>query len=81
MKIRRMETPLEDKAEGLCCGLPYNTELASIAGCSIHFWCDEAFDDDLLQEALEKARRNRDIIYASASLGQPTKFWAHQDIH
>lgn len=80
MKIRRMETILDAKAEGVCCGLPYNTELASSAGCSIHFWCGEAFDGDLLQEALGKARRDRDIVSASASLGQPAGFWAHQDI-
>jgi len=80
MKVRRLEETLDDRAEGLCCGLPYNTELASSAGCSIHFWCGESFDENLLQKALVKARHNRDIVCALASLGQPTSFWAHQDI-
>ena len=80
MRIRRLESNLADRAEGLCCGLPYNTELASSAGCSIHFWCGESFDEELLQKALHTARNNRDIVYALASLGEPTGFWAHQDM-
>jgi hypothetical protein len=80
-KPSRDSLPATDRAEGLCCGLPYDTQLASSAGCSIHFWCGEAFDDALLEQALKKARSNRDIIYASASLGQPINFWANQDIN
>ena len=80
MKIRKMEEVLVDRAEGMCCGLPYNTDLVSSAGCSILFWCGDAFDESLLQTALSKARGSRDIVYAVASLGQPTGFWAHQDI-
>lgn len=80
MKIRKMKERLIDKAEGLCCGLPYNTELASSAGCSIVFWCGESFDDELLAKALRRAQAARDIVYAYASLGQPTKFWAHSDM-
>src|SRR5664279_5553481 len=78
MKIRKTDV-LESKAEGLCCGLPYSTELASVNGCSIHFWCGDAIDNDLLERALGKARSERDIVCAQASLGQPTGFWAHQE--
>lgn len=80
MKIRKREEPLVDKAEGLCAGLPYNTELSSSAGCSIHFWCGESFYDQKLEQALKVARAHRDIVSASASLGLPTSFWAHSDM-
>lgn len=80
MKIRKMSELYTGRAEGLCAGLPYDTELAGSAGCSIVFWCGEAYDDDKLQAAVKAARRERDIVYAIASLGQPSAFWAHQDI-
>lgn len=79
MRIRQIE-PLEDKAEGLCCGLPYDTQLASSAGVSIHFWVGETRDQGLLEKALHVARGNRDIVYATWSHGEPIGFWAHQDM-
>ena len=80
MKIRKQDDVRDDRAEGMCGGLPYATDLVSSDGCSIHFWCGDAFDEVLLNEALRKARNARDVIKATASLGQPTGFWAHQDI-
>lgn len=80
MHIRKMDEVFVGKAEGRCCGLPFDTELASSAGCSIVFWCGDSFDDELLKKALEAAQRNRDIVYASASLGQPTSFWANTEM-
>lgn len=80
MKIRKLEETLVDRAEGLCCGLPYSTELVSAEGCSIHFWCGDSFDEVLLKKALRTACNNRDIVRAIASLGQPTGFWARQDM-
>ncbi len=80
MRIRKMNDVFEGRAEGVCCGLPYDTELASSAGVSILFWCGESFDDELLEKALHVARNNRDVVYAIASLGQPTSFWAHEDM-
>lgn len=80
MKIRKLAELFEYRAEGQCCGLAYTTELISAGGCSIHFWCGQEFDDDLLEKALSKARGSRDILCARASLGEPTGYWAHQDI-
>ena len=81
MRVSQIE-PLEDKAEGTCCGFPYDTQLASSAGCSIHFWVGDTNPGMVrLQQALAVARRHRDIVSATWSLGQPTKFWAHQDMN
>lgn len=80
MRIRKTDGVLEGKAEGVCCGLPYDTELVSSAGVSIHFWCGEFFDEALLETALSAARAARDVVRATASLGAPTGFWAHNDI-
>jgi hypothetical protein len=80
MKVRKLDEILDARAEGLCCGLPYATELVSDAGCSIHFWCNAAFDETLLQKALDRARTQRDVIRATASLGQPYAFWAHSEM-
>lgn len=79
MRIREVPV-LEDRAEGTCCGLPYNTELVSSAGCSIHFWVGDTCDKELLERALHVARGNRDIVCAQWSYGAPTKFWAHADM-
>ena len=80
MRIRKLQEIEEGKAEGLCCGLPYDTQLVSSAGVSILFWCGESFDDADLQKALHTARSNWDVVCAYASLGQPTGFRANQDM-
>lgn len=81
MRIRRLTTPLVDKAEGDCYGFAYNTELASINGVSIHFWTgDDVPSPERLQHALHHAMRARDIVSASHSSGHPTGYWAHNDI-
>lgn len=80
MRIRRLTEPLEDRAEGMCGGFPYNTDTVSSQGCSICFWYGDDFDEEGLRQALSKARGARDIVWACASPGKPTKFWAHQDI-
>lgn len=80
MKIRKLTERLEDKAEGMCGGFAYNTELAGPGGVSICFWYGDTYDEAKLQLALHKARNARDVVRALASPGQPTSFWAHQDI-
>ena len=80
MRIRRMTEKYEGRAEGLCAGLPYDTELAGSDGVSIIFWCGDSFNEEALQKALHHARNARDVVQAVASLGQPSSFWAHQDI-
>ena len=79
MKARLIDY-LEDKAEGRCCGFPYDTQLAGPGGVSIHFWVGETYDPALVQKALDVARAHRDVVYATCSLGQPTKFWANSDM-
>lgn len=81
MKIRQIDV-LEDKAEGTCMGFPYDTQLASSAGCSIHFWVGDTKPSLLrLQQALSAAMRQRDIVSATWSHGHPTKFWCNNDIN
>lgn len=79
MRIRQVEIH-EDKAEGDCCGFPYNTDLVSSAGVNIHFWVGGMHVEEILQEALGVARGNRDIVSATWSFGQPTQYWCHSDI-
>jgi hypothetical protein len=81
MRIRKLEEPLEGRAEGMCGGFPYDTELAGPDGVSICFWYWDTYDEAALQAALAKARNARDIVYAVASPGQPKSFWAHSDIN
>ena len=79
MRILNITNP-DTKAEGLCNGLPYTTATYNKDGCTIHFWvgdCPLAVDVDT---ALRKAMNARDIIMASWSFGEPSGFWAHEDI-
>lgn len=79
MKIRRMSEPFVGRAEGTCCGLPYQTELAGSAGISVVFWCGAAFDEELLQHASKKMCNRRDVVYIQASLGEPTGYYSHPE--
>lgn len=79
MRISQIDV-LDDRAEGTCCGLPYDTQLASSAGCSIHFWVGDTLDRGRLERALWAARNHRDIVSATWSFGQPRSFWAHANI-
>ncbi|MPR09279.1 hypothetical protein [Microvirga tunisiensis] len=68
------------KAEGLCDGVPYNTELANINGVSIHFWLGDK-DASLLPGLIDTAQRHRDIVYATYSISDaPPAFWTHNDM-
>jgi len=79
MAIHRIEC-VTDRAEGLCCGFPYNTEIVSINGVWFHVWLGHAAPTQQLLRALEiAARRQRDIVRLTYSAGQPTGFWAHQN--
>lgn len=79
MRIRLVDNP-KTKAEGLCNGLPYDTQLVNINGVNIHFWVSDPYDSMQLPAALSKAINERDIVSATWSLGEPTGFWAHQNI-
>lgn len=83
MRIRKTDC-LDSKAEGRCVGYPYDTELASSAGVSIHFWMgdlDEKTAATEAEKALGVAMRDRDIVYARWSPGEPAGFWAHHDMN
>ena len=69
----------DDRAEGSCLGFPYNTELVSIDGAAIHFWLSGGAESDL-PAALATAKSERDIVCATWCHGQPSGFWAHQNI-
>ncbi len=79
MRIRKIENP-KGKAEGLCNGMPYNTDICSSAGCSIHFWTGLDDSEVAREAALRRAQNARDVIYATWSFGLPDGFWASQDI-
>lgn len=69
-----------DRAEGLCLGVPYNTELVSINGVCIHFWLGTLrVTAELLRKLRSHASHQRDIVRATYSSGKPTGFWAHED--
>lgn len=80
MNVRQVEW-LNDRAEGRCDGVPYNTELVNINGVSIHFWFgDETPSTERVESVLSLARSHRDIVRAQWSPGEPTSFWAQADI-
>jgi len=71
---------LDDKAEGLCLGYPYNTELVNADGVCIHFWLGEDATPELAARLLKCAKRERDIVGCTWSEGAPSGFWAKQHI-
>lgn len=82
MRPRRIDDP-ESKAEGLCDGVPYDTNLVNADGISIHFWMGEIPAEEraaTLRSLLRTARDNRDVVDCTWSEGMPTGFWAHQDM-
>lgn len=80
MRITKLEH-VDDRAEGDCCGIPYNTELAGPDGVHIHFWLgDQTPESARLSEALAAAQAHRDVVRASWSPGKPRNYWAHSDI-
>jgi hypothetical protein len=84
MKFRQIETP-ETKAEGdaiVAAGcFPYDTQLVSSQGVSMHFWLGDTPLSEALQGQLEKlGRSERDVVYFTYSAGHPSGYWAHQDM-
>ena len=79
--IVREAGPLDDKAEGMCLGTPYTTELVNCDGVCIHFWFSERPAAAALMPHLGYARRHRDIVRATWSHCHPAGFWAHQNIN
>lgn len=79
MKPRRIDNP-EEKAEGLCLGYPYNTDLVNANGVCIHFWLGEDASPELAERLLKCAKGARDIVGCTWSDGEPVGFWAHEHI-
>jgi hypothetical protein len=79
MKTRKIENP-EDRAEGLCLGYAYNTELVSSAGVNVHFWLGDNETPELAARLLARMRRERDIVCCTYSGGAPVGFWARCDV-
>jgi hypothetical protein len=87
VKGRRIPRPDDQKAEGMVRDhnlpepVPYNTELVSSQGVSIHFWMGRhAEDETALALCVHIARRNRDIVGVTFSEGDPDGFWAGVDM-
>ena len=80
--IARKTDHVPGKAEGRCLGVPYNTELASINGVSIHFWIgpDGDCSTERLAVLVACARSHRDIVRAQYSMTNPDGFWASADM-
>ena len=80
MRTHRIACPV-DKAEGDCAGYPYNTELASINGVRVHLWMRGDADDRAKVDTLAAIMcAERDVVRVSYSDGEPTGYWAHQDV-
>lgn len=73
MPVPRLPS-VEDMAEGTCLDLPYNTELVSANGCTVHFWCGPRIDEDHLKCAIALIRADRDIVGVTCPIGAPTGF-------
>jgi hypothetical protein len=68
------------KAEGICGGLPYNTELVNADGVTVHFWVQTAARESLLATACDKIIMRRDVVSITWCYGEPAGYWAHEDI-
>lgn len=61
--------------------VPYNTFLAGPNGSHIHFWLDYPYHGEKLAKKLKAfATHFRDIVSCSYSGGEPSGYWAHQDM-
>lgn len=83
MRACHTTVPADEKAEGVCKGLPYNTDLVSINGVNAHFWVGNRTESEreaALAIAIPAIRNERDVVSVSWSEGEPAGFWAHQDI-
>jgi hypothetical protein len=77
--MRKVEY-VKERAEGRCCGIPYNTELVSSNGVRFHLWLgDRDMSTDLSARLNQEARRQRDIVSMTWCPGEPTGFWANED--
>jgi len=85
MRVRKSDPEFApNAAEGLCEGLPYDTELAGPDGVYVHFWVSpelEAKGAEEVKQALDRAltqiRRQRDVVEARYSVGTPDRYWNH----
>jgi hypothetical protein len=72
----------EARAEGVIftkdnTAIPYDTDVYSAEGCSIHLWMGEnGHDKSLMLEAVRIAHRHRDIVRVTYSVGNPTGYWS-----
>ena len=84
--MKKVECPVE-KAEGdihvpgLKEPVPYNTWSAGPDGCHLHIWLDiPYYGAETARKIKAFATNFRDIVSASYSEGEPTSYWAHQDM-
>lgn len=78
MRVLKTANPNTD-AEGTLNGVPYNSEIASADGSHFHFWLGNDPDYKRAVKLAKAMTWHRDVVSASYSDGQPTKFWAHEN--
>lgn len=84
MNIRTVG-PITERAEGVCGGFPYDTQLVSADGVQVIFWTGEHEPSNptvyaMLQRALRAIQDDRDVVSAVACKGAPISYWNHADI-
>jgi len=60
----------------------YDTELASSAGVTVHYWIGEREPtDELFNEIVRIARNTRDVVgNGSYCIGEPAAYWAREEM-
>lgn len=78
--MRKVEY-VQGRAEGRICGLPYNTEVINGNGTEFHIWIgNRTMDVHLCARLTGVARAHRDVVRFTYCEGEPTGFWANEDI-
>lgn len=78
--VRRIPCP-KTKAEGLCDGVPYDTQIVSADGCCVHFWMGaDSKNTERLRKLIGIAKNNRDVVEVTFSDGEPDGFWTKLDM-
>jgi len=69
--------PLQTRADGLCCGRPYETEYLCSAGASVHVWFDSEPDTERMERLVKTLIYWKDVFIMTWSIGEPAGYRAH----
>lgn len=74
---------VDAKAEGVCHGLPYDTQLVSINGVEVLFWIGDLTISNetkaLLARAKCEMKMQRDCVRFIYCRGKPSGYWANEN--